>query len=252
VELSRSFECVYIEIGKHREIAKKLEVRSLLDVLFLTPDRQRLARYRPEGIREKGDAKALLVAMKQALSPPKAREIALPGEGRELIGTAAPAWCPDGWLVGKAMKLEDLRGKVVLIRFFTNTCPFCAASMPALQTLHERYAEKGLTTIGFYHPKPHGAKRTAESVKRLLASWKVTFPIALDTRWKTLDRWWLSGKRRRATSVSFLIDRKGKIRWLHPGPELHPGKEGCNVDPARCNRSYSELEKAIGVLLEER
>jgi hypothetical protein len=84
-------------------------------------------------------------------------------------------------------------------------------------------------------------------VKRL----KITFPIALDMKWDTLNDYWLGKNRRRASSTTFLVDRKGTIRYLHPGPELHPGKDGCNLFPERCNRDFAELEAAIRILLAE-
>ena len=49
-----------------------------------------------------------------------------------------------------------------------------------------------------------------------------TFPVAIDRDWATLRRWWLDGHRRAFTSVSFLIDRQGIIRYIHPGGRLAP------------------------------
>jgi thiol-disulfide isomerase/thioredoxin len=172
----------------------------------------------------------------------KPRDIPLPAEGRRMIGQPAPERTPDGWL----RESGDLSGRVVLVRFFTNTCPFCAASMPALQGLHQKYQDRGLTVVGFYHPKPFGTKRSRESVEKMLDEWKITFPIALDTGWTTLNRTWLDAGPRSATSASFLIDRKGVVRWIHPGPELHPG------DHPECARDYAELEAAVEKLLSEK
>jgi alkyl hydroperoxide reductase subunit AhpC len=163
------------------------------------------------------------------------RDIPLPTEGRELIGTAAPAWTLEAWLRGEPRTIEDQKGKVTLIRYFTNTCPYCATSMPAIQSLQTKYAE--LNVLGFYHPKPIRAKRSRASVEAMLDEWKVTFPIALDTEWKTLERYWFQSGPRTATSASFLIDKKGVIRWIHPGPEIQPD------DP--------ELDAVVKKLLDE-
>lgn len=191
------------------------------------------------------------VPFTRAAAEPANAAIALRSEGQSLVGTAAPEWTEDGWLTGGPLTLDDLRGRVVLVRFFTNTCPFCAASMPALERLHERYRESGLTVVGFYHPKPFGTARSDASVRTLLDEWGVTFPIALDTRWSTLRRYWLDSGQRRATSASFLLDGDGVIRYLHPGPELHPEREKCNLDATECARHYRELEHAIRVLTGE-
>ena len=67
--------------------------------------------------------------------------------------------------------------------------------------------------------------------------------MAVDRDWKTLDRYWLNGHPERDwTSVSFLIDRQGAIRWVHGGGEYHPSSDPLH---ARCDASYGELEKAI-------
>ena len=76
--------------------------------------------------------------------------------------------------------------------------------------------------------------------------------FALDTRWTTLKKYWLSGRKRRATSASFLLGKGGRFRFVHPGPELHPGDEVCNLTPERCNRDYEDMERAIKLLLTEK
>jgi len=240
-------------VGKARELAQRYGA-GLQTVVFLGPDGRFLGRYEPEKLYDAGDPERLLKEMRAAHEERKrvdAGGIPPPLEGGERLGKPLPAWEPDGWLQGRRESLASLRGKVVLVRFFTDTCPFCDASMPALAALHERHRAAGLETLGFYHPKPRGAARDAEGVRRLLASWEVAFPVALDTRWKTLEAWWLQGAPRRATSVTFLLDRKGAVRFLHPGPELHPGEEGCNLVPEDCNRSFADLEAAVEKLLAE-
>lgn len=250
VELSRSFECVYVELGKSRDLRKQYGI-SFLDVVMLAPGGRELGRYQPEGIYKRGDPKALAAGMELALAETKRKgpgTIPLPAEGKELIGAQAPKWQPNIWLGGKALKLKDLRGKLVLMRFFTDTCPFCARSMPALEELYRKYKDQGLVVVGFYHPKLKG--RTVDTVQKALKEWRVTFPVALDLDWKTLKRYWTAGKQRRATSASFLIDRRGTIRWIHPGPELHLLDEGAN--PEASTRAYRDLERAVQTLLAEK
>jgi hypothetical protein len=75
-------------------------------------------------------------------------------------------------------------------------------------------------------------------------------PIAVDEQWSTLNRWWLDGHpQRNWTSVSFLLDRDGIVRWAHGGGEYHP-----STDPrhASCDASYAELERTIRRLLDDR
>src|SRR5690349_16874276 len=63
-------------------------------------------------------------------------------EGDELIGKPAPGWDLATWFNSKPLALEDLRGKVVLVRWFMSPeCPFCSATAPSLNLLDDRYRE---------------------------------------------------------------------------------------------------------------
>ncbi len=85
--------------------------------------------------------------------------------GAELIGTEAPSWEGAEWLTTEPLRLEDLRGKVVLVRWWTDTCPYCSRSAPALNEFHARYAQRGLIVIGMYHPKPIDRPITASEIR---------------------------------------------------------------------------------------
>jgi|SRR6185436_1587531 len=76
--------------------------------------------------------------------------------------------------------------------------------------------------IGMYHHK-RPEPLTLESVRGVVREYGFTFPVAVDRDWRTLNRWWLDGKKRDFTSVSFLLDRRGVIRRIHPGGALEPG-----------------------------
>jgi thiol-disulfide isomerase/thioredoxin len=72
--------------------------------------------------------------------------------GDSPVGTKAPEWEAAHWLNSKPLALEGLRGKVVLVRWWTAPgCPYCAATAPALNEFHARYKDKGLVVVGFYH-----------------------------------------------------------------------------------------------------
>ena len=74
--------------------------------------------------------------------------------------------------------------------------------------------------------------------------------IAVDRDWATLDRYWLDGHPERDwTSVSFLVDRGGVIRWVHGGGEYHRSDDPRH---ARCDLQYHELERALAAALVER
>ena len=168
-------------------------------------------------------------------------------EGDELIGELAPKWGTLKWMNSQPLKLNELEDKVVLIRWWTDTCPFCSRSAPALNEFHDTFKEKGLVVIGMYHPKPpgpRGQKALEKAVKRL----GFEFPIALDMDWSRLRRYWLANSRHRWTSVSFLIDKRGKIRYIHPGGEYYKGEDETQTE---AQRDYDELKGLIEKLIAE-
>ena len=177
-----------------------------------------------------------------AVSEPKK-----PVAGAELIGTVAPAWKNATWIDTEPLTLDALRGQVVLVRFWTDTCPYCEASAPALTQLHREYADRGLRVIGMDHPTPP-RDETRESVKKAMDRIGIGFPVALDNDWATLRLWWLQ-RRRRATSASFLLDRTGKVRHIHPGPELHPDPSG---EHPECDADFQEMKAWVEKLLAEK
>jgi len=161
-------------------------------------------------------------------------------EGDDLLGTRPPEWTAEHWLNSEPLTLEGLRGRVVLVRFWTGPgCPFCRASAPALEHFHERYADDGLTVVALYHHKGRGMDGAdPEEVAAYAEELGFEFPVAIDPGWRTLRAWWLDGHSRSYTSVSFLLDREGVIRHVHPGGQYVEG------DPA-----YAALEAAIERLL---
>ena len=168
-------------------------------------------------------------------------------EGDELIGKPAPEWGTLEWMNSQSLKLSELADTVVLIRWWTETCPFCSRSAPALKEFHDTFKDKGLVVIGMYHPKPPGPRRQKaleKAVKRL----GFEFPIALDMDWKTLRRYWLAKGGHRWTSVSFLIDKRGKIRYIHPGGEYYKGEAETQTE---AQRDYDELKAMIEKLIAE-
>lgn len=148
----------------------------------------------------------------------------------DLVGTTPPAWKTTEWIAppdgadgtpGAGTTLAQLRGRVVLIRWFMGTsCPFCTATMPSLKKLHADYASRGLVVIGLYHHKEEGPLRPGQYAA-YVKSFGITFPTARDPDWKTLETWWLT-KERDFTSVSFLLDRAGRVRGVHAGGKYAP------------------------------
>lgn len=138
------------------------------------------------------------------------------------------------------LRSADLAGKVILIRWWTAPeCPYCKATAPALNEFHKKYSKQGLQVIGIYHHKSD-TPLNIKKVKAKAQEYGFEFPIAVDPDWRTLQQWWLKENDRRWTSVSFLVDRKGMIRFVHPGGEYLAG-----------DSDYKELKEKIEELLAE-
>ena len=168
---------------------------------------------------------------------------------KNLIGQPAPAWNIDQWINSEKLTLEDLKGKVILLRWWTEGCHYCIASADTLNEFHKKYQADGLTIIGMYHPKPYPERIPKHLVELFVKEKNFQFPIALDNHWKTLFDYWLQDANRSFTSVSFLLDKDGVIRYIHPGGEYH--KDG-EREHAKCKTDFYELEDAIVKLLREK
>ncbi|MDQ3370181.1 MAG: TlpA family protein disulfide reductase [Myxococcota bacterium] len=157
-----------------------------------------------------------------------------------VIDELAPPFEVTQWFNSAPLTLEQLRGKVVFVRWFMGpSCPFCSATAPTLRALHERHAAKGLAVIGMYHHKeatPLDPTQVAGWVKH----YGYQFPVAIDQGWATLRRWWLDGHERSFTSVSFLLDKRGIVRRVHLGGTIEPAGDAIAAITADVERLLAE------------
>lgn len=168
--------------------------------------------------------------------------------GADLVGRPAPEWSFTRWVRGRERTLRDLRGKVVLVRWWTEGCHFCRTTLPAIEALQREHPED-LVVLGVFHPKPEPHDVSDPHILRVARALGFSGPIAFDRDWHTLNRYWLDGHpERNWTSVSFLINREGLIRWVHGGGEYHRSD-----DPRHrtCDLEYRGLEKALAEVLKE-
>jgi peroxiredoxin len=167
-------------------------------------------------------------------------QAAIPAEGADLIGTVAPPWEASDWMGSAPLTLASLRGKVVLVRWFMSTdCPYCTATAPALRQLDADYRSRGLVVVGMYHHK-NREPLDVEHVRGWAKDFGFTFPVAVDRDWRTLNRWWLKTGRRPFTSVSFLIDKQGTIRHIHPGGTMALGTADFDAMRAKVEQLLAE------------
>ena len=103
---------------------------------------------------------------------------------------------------GSSLSLSALKGQVVLLNFWSTTCPPCVSELPALNQLHSELGKGGLSVVGIAidpSPKP---------VKELTIRLKLGFPVLLDSSKDVyFDSYGLFGQ-----PVSLIIDRKGLVR----------------------------------------
>ena len=170
-----------------------------------------------------------------------------PRAGGDVVGRDVTALLPEQWLDPRPEFAGAAAPRAVLLRWWTDTCPFCARSLPALAALAEEFAPAGLQVVGVYHPKPPRAVAAAQ-VRAAAARLGFGGALAVDADWSALRRIWLTGPERPATSASFLLDGRGVVRFVHPGPELHPGTD---PEHALCAADFAALRTAIQALLAE-
>ena len=168
--------------------------------------------------------------------------------GEAVLGQPAPEWGLHRWVQGGPLSLADLRGRVVLVRFFMSAdCPYCRGTAPSLNELHRQLGPAGLVVVGFFTPKPKPRPTSVEEVRGYVEAYGFRFPVAVDDDWSALRAFWLDRVPDASfTSSSLLIDKRGIVRHVHPGGIF--AKDG--PDP-QARRDYEALRAAIERLLAE-
>ena len=115
------------------------------------------------------------------------------------------------WLNSEPLTLAGLRGKVVLIDFWTYSCINCLRTLPYLKEWDRRYRDRGLTIVGVHSPE-FAFERVESNVRENAGNLGVRYPIALDNDFGTWSAW-----HNRYWPAKYLIDRAGHIRYYHFG-----------------------------------
>jgi thiol-disulfide isomerase/thioredoxin len=189
-------------------------------------------------------ASSLACEVNEPAAPTTASTAPAPRAGDDVLGREVLSLLPERW-VGEVPQLAG--AKAVLVRFWTDTCPYCRASLPSLERLRREHEPQGLATVGVYHPKPPRVVPDAV-IGEAARSLGFEGPVAVDSDWTALRAIWLDGPLPRdATSASFLLDGEGRVRHVHSGPEFHAEP---TAGHEACVRDYDELDAAIRELLE--
>ncbi len=155
---------------------------------------------------------------------------------QEIIGEKSKKYpkAPDfriieNWINSDSLSIEELKGKVVLIDFWTYTCINCIRTLPYLKSWDEKYRDKGLVIVGVHTPE-FNFERKYENVLKAVNEYQLKYPVAQDNAYATWNAY-----QNRYWPHKYLVDIDGFIRYDHIG-------EG----------NYDETEEMIQKLLEEK
>jgi thiol-disulfide isomerase/thioredoxin len=96
----------------------------------------------------------------------------------------APDLASGEWINSEPLKLKDLRGRVVLIEFWTFGCINCRNTLPFVKSWHDRYQDKGLTVIGVHSPE-FDEERKVENLRREVTSLGIRYAVVTDNDYQT-------------------------------------------------------------------
>ena len=134
----------------------------------------------------------------------------------------------ESWINSDPLTMESLRGKVVLVDFWTYSCVNCIRTFPYLNAWYEKYSDQDFVILGVHSPE-FGFEKDVDNVAAAAEMYDIVFPIAIDNNWGTFrafeNRYW---------PHKYLFDANGTMRYDHIG-------EG----------GYEEMEMNIQVLLTE-
>jgi thiol-disulfide isomerase/thioredoxin len=133
-----------------------------------------------------------------------------------------------GWLNSVPLNRKSLRGKVVLVNFWTYTCINSIRPLPYLRDWEAKYHGAGFVVIGVHTPE-FSFEHEQMNVENAARNLNVTFPVAIDSKYKIWQAF-----NNQAWPAQYLVDAKGRIRYHHFGES-----------------DYDEIERVIQELLKE-
>jgi len=187
-----------------------------------------------EALEETNEAQASLADIRSAGSEGTVGQAEMPetaGSRLPVLGRAPEIQGTQSWFNTegeRALTLAELRGRVVLIDFWTYSCINCIRTLPQLKAWDERYRDAGLTIVGLHAPE-FPFERDADNVRRAIERNDLEYPVAQDNDFAT---WSAYGNQ--FWPAKYLIDADGRVRYTHFG-------EG----------AYDDTERAIRTLLRD-
>lgn len=183
----------------HRQTYITLALLTLLLIVTITAAYSR--QQSPLGLLNSAIARVIDAGTRDADKRPG------PGNDRD----AAPEFASGTWINSEPLTLTKLRGRVVVVEFWTFACYNCRNTLPYVKRWDERYRDKGLTVVGVHSPELD-EERVLENVRRETASLGIRYPVVTDSDFNT----WKAYKVE-AWPTIFILDKQGHIRWSHVG-----------------------------------
>jgi thiol-disulfide isomerase/thioredoxin len=149
-----------------------------------------------------------------ATSPGISGEVAHGGTAAFTIAAAqntAPDFAVSNWFNSAPLSMASLRGKVVLVDFWTYGCVNCVNTLPHVTELYAKYKDRGLVVVGIHTPE-FPFERSATNVQAALKRHGITYPVAQDNDSRTWNaygnQYW---------PAQYIVDQSGKIVFQHNG-----------------------------------
>ena len=115
------------------------------------------------------------------------------------------------WLNGGPLTPDVLKGKVVLVEFWTFECINCLNALPYVKALYAKYKDRGFTIVGVHTPELP-AERVVSNVQQQVRDLGITFPVVIDNDYKIWNAWgneyW---------PALYVVDAHGRVRYHHFG-----------------------------------
>lgn len=115
------------------------------------------------------------------------------------------------WFNSPPLTMAGLKGRVVLVDFWTFSCVNCINTLPHLQRWHQRFAERGLVIVGVHTPE-FAHEREAAQVQAAIRRHGIGYAVAQDNRYATWSAW-----RNQYWPALYLVDRQGRVVFRHVG-----------------------------------
>jgi methionine-S-sulfoxide reductase len=179
--------------------------------------------YNAKAVTVAGQPRRALVPQSLDPTDPPAQNQAMAGTGAGMMSANVASGAPKiegdmpelagatGWLNSKPLKRADLRGKVVVLDFWTYSCINCLRALPYINAWYDHYKDSGLVIIGVHSPEFEFEKNT-DNVRQAVEKFGIRYPVALDSNmalWKAFNnRFW---------PAHYFVDAQGRIRGHHFG-----------------------------------